>query len=56
MEDKNMDKKNNNFDYIIVGAGLSGLSLAKELSMRNKKVLLLEKGRTLPYSPYQNIS
>ena len=35
------------FDCIIVGAGLSGLSLAKELSLKNKKILLLEKGRRL---------
>lgn len=33
------------YDYIIVGAGLCGLSLAKELSQMNKRVLLLEKGR-----------
>jgi len=35
------------FDCIIIGAGLCGLSLAKELSLKNKKVLLLEKGRRL---------
>jgi choline dehydrogenase-like flavoprotein len=32
------------FDYIIVGAGLCGLVLARELSKKNKKVLILEKG------------
>jgi len=32
------------YDYIIVGAGLCGLVLAKELSKRNKKVLILERG------------
>lgn len=32
------------FDYLVVGAGLCGLVLAKELSKRNKKVLILEKG------------
>jgi len=32
------------FDYIIVGAGLCGMVLAKELSKRNKKVLILERG------------
>ncbi|MBU2257848.1 MAG: NAD(P)-binding protein, partial [Candidatus Omnitrophica bacterium] len=32
------------FDYIIVGAGLCGLTLAKELSQKNKKVLVLEQG------------
>ncbi|MDA3900720.1 MAG: GMC family oxidoreductase N-terminal domain-containing protein [Spirochaetes bacterium] len=35
------------YDYIIIGAGLCGLSLGKELSLKNKKVLLLEKGRWL---------
>ena len=33
------------FDCIIVGAGLSGLNLAKELVRKKKKVLILEKGR-----------
>jgi len=33
------------FDCIIVGAGLSGLNLAKELVRKKRKVLLLEKGR-----------
>ncbi len=32
------------FDYIIVGAGLCGLTLAKGLSQKNKKVLVLEQG------------
>ena len=33
-----------NFDIIIVGAGVSGLILADEITKRtNKKVLLLEK-------------
>jgi len=32
------------YDYIIVGAGVAGLALAKELSLLDKKVLLLEKG------------
>ncbi|MDD5431895.1 MAG: FAD-dependent oxidoreductase [Candidatus Omnitrophica bacterium] len=36
-----MEKK---YDYIIVGAGLCGLVLAKELVKKNKTVLLLEKG------------
>jgi len=39
--------KNKEFDYIIVGAGLSGLNLAKELSKGQKRILLLEKGRFL---------
>lgn len=32
------------FDYIIVGAGLTGLALAKELSKKGKNILILEKG------------
>ncbi|MBL7156731.1 MAG: GMC family oxidoreductase [Candidatus Omnitrophica bacterium] len=32
------------YDYILVGAGLSGLALAKELCKNNKKVLIVEKG------------
>ncbi|MBU1998500.1 MAG: NAD(P)-binding protein, partial [Candidatus Omnitrophica bacterium] len=32
------------YDYIIVGAGLCGLVLAKELSQKNKRVLILERG------------
>ena len=36
--------KKNLFDIIIIGSGLSGISLALELSKRtNKKVLILEK-------------
>ena len=37
----NVKKK---YDYLIVGAGLCGLSLASKLSANNKSVLLLEKG------------
>lgn len=44
------------FDYIIVGAGLGGLSLAKELSKRNKKVLMLEKGRWLDQKKFGSIA
>ena len=36
------------YDYIIVGAGLCGLAIAKDLSEQNKRVLILEKG------PYLN--
>lgn len=35
------------YDYIIVGAGLCGLALAKDLVQRKKRVLILEKGRFL---------
>lgn len=37
-------KNNNNYDYIIVGGGLCGLVLAKELSSKKKRILILEKG------------
>jgi choline dehydrogenase-like flavoprotein len=32
------------FDYIIVGAGAGGSTLAKELSKKNKSILVIEKG------------
>ena len=39
-----------NFDIIIVGAGVSGLILADEITKRtNKKVLLLEKEKKLKF-------
>jgi len=47
--------KPDQYDYIIVGAGLCGLSLARELSKKNKKILVLEKGtyvRKLGAIPY----
>ena len=34
----------NEFDYAIIGAGLCGLTIARDLSKNNKKILLLEKG------------
>jgi choline dehydrogenase-like flavoprotein len=36
------------FDFIIVGSGAGGATVAKELSVAGKKVLLLEKGMQLP--------
>jgi len=36
-----------NYDYIIVGAGPCGLTIAKELSKKNKNVLVLERGSSL---------
>ncbi|MCU0651988.1 MAG: GMC family oxidoreductase N-terminal domain-containing protein [Candidatus Omnitrophica bacterium] len=35
---------NKEYDYIIVGGGLCGLSLARELTRKDKSVLILEKG------------
>ena len=40
----------NKFDIIIVGAGVSGLVLADEITKRtNKKVLLLEKKKKIEF-------
>jgi hypothetical protein len=36
------------FDVILVGSGTCGATLARELSGRNKKVLLLEQGADIP--------
>ncbi len=44
-----MDRENrNNFDVIVVGSGPGGATVAKELSLRNKKVLILERGDNNP--------
>ena len=41
-------KKLENYQIIIIGAGLSGLTLAKEISTRsNYKILILEKKKSL---------
>lgn len=39
-----MNSKNQLFDAIVVGSGPGGATVAKELSQRNKKVLILEWG------------
>jgi hypothetical protein len=36
------------FDVIVVGSGTCGATLARELSKRNKKVLILERGANIP--------
>jgi choline dehydrogenase-like flavoprotein len=36
------------FDAIVVGSGPAGATVAKELSKRNKKVLILERGGNVP--------
>ena len=36
--------KNGHFDYVIVGSGLAGGILARQLTSKEKKVLLIEKG------------
>ncbi|MEM4658634.1 MAG: FAD-dependent oxidoreductase, partial [Candidatus Methanosuratincola sp.] len=35
------------YDYIVVGSGAGGATVAKELSTAGKSVLLLEKGREM---------
>lgn len=35
------------YDFIIIGAGISGLALAKKLTAQNHKVLVLEKSRSV---------
>ncbi|MBC2699515.1 MAG: NAD(P)-binding protein, partial [ANME-2 cluster archaeon] len=35
---------NKRYDDIIVGAGVAGSTLAKELSRKNRKILVIEKG------------
>jgi len=41
---------NNEFDVIVVGSGAAGATLARELTKRNLKVLLLERGADKPLS------
>ena len=37
--------KEDNYDVVIVGAGIAGAILAKELTEKKKRVLLLEAGK-----------
>jgi len=37
--------KNNKYEFIIVGAGAGGATLAKELAKKDKKVLIVEQGK-----------
>ena len=43
-----MNIKNQLLDAIVVGSGPGGATVAKELSQRNKKVLILEWGDNAP--------
>lgn len=43
-----MQTKNHEIDYIVVGSGPGGATVAKELSQRKKKVLILEWGDNDP--------
>ena len=40
-----MVKDKTDFECVVVGAGILGLSVARSISKRNKKVLVLEKNR-----------
>lgn len=41
---------NNQYDAIIIGSGTCGATIARELALQNKKVLILEKGGDDPLS------
>ena len=43
-----MAKKYQDIDIIVVGSGPGGATVAKELSLRKKKVLILERGHNFP--------
>ena len=43
-----MKTKKQHFDAIVVGSGPGGATVAKELSLNNKKVLILEWGSIAP--------
>ena len=43
-----MNSKYQQFDAIIVGSGPGGATVARELTRRNKKVLILEWGSNAP--------
>jgi choline dehydrogenase-like flavoprotein len=40
-----MKSNKKEWDFIVVGTGPSGATIAKELSKKNKNVLILEKGK-----------
>jgi choline dehydrogenase-like flavoprotein len=43
-----MAKRYQDIDVIVIGSGPGGATVAKELSLRKKKVLILERGENLP--------
>lgn len=44
-EHKNKEQTNNFYDTIIVGAGITGISLGRELQKRGRQCLILEQGK-----------
>ena len=43
------------WDAIVIGAGISGCSVARELSRYDLKVLVLEKGQVAAQGPADNV-
>ena len=48
----NKSKKQNTYDAIVVGSGISGGWAAKELCEKGLKVLLLDRGRNVVHGDY----
>lgn len=48
IQDTNKSLKENEYDVIVVGSGVCGATIAKELSKQRKKVLILEQGANTP--------
>lgn len=46
---------NSQFDVVIVGAGISGALIAKQLGLAGKKVLILESGAGIPSNNNENM-
>ncbi len=44
-----MGKKDNDFDAIVIGSGISGGWAAKELCEKGAKTLVLERGRPVKH-------
>ena len=44
-----MNKKQNIYDYIIIGAGISGCSIAYELKQHSNNILIIEKESTVAF-------
>ena len=49
-----MDKKNNHYDYIIIGSGFGGSVSALRLSEKGYKVLVIEKGKKFESADFPN--
>lgn len=49
-----MDKKNNHYDYVIIGSGFGGSVSALRLSEKGYKVLVIEKGKKYEAEDFPN--